>query len=128
MPVTLTFTFVRLSMAALLLKKDLRQISIVDTVVAISITRELRRTKIACSRFAGVPSLGSLRIATRAKMVRPDAPKRESSVEMLTERMRHRFFVRLLRHNKRTPVMAYRAIAALSTWTSGITFALLWKC
>ena len=60
--------------------------------------------------------------------LRPDAPKRESSVEMFTERMRHRFFVRLLRHNKRTPVMAYRTIDATSTWTSGITFALLWKC
>lgn len=92
-------------------------------------TRELRRTKIACSRFAGMPSLGSLiaLIATRAKTIR-EAPKRESSVEMFTERMRHRFFVRLLRHNKRTPVMAYRTIDATSTWTSGITFALLWKC
>ena len=110
-------------MAALPLKNKICQICIVDTMVAISMRRELRRTTIVCSRFAD----RSLRIATRAKMVRPDDPKRERRVEMLTERVRHRFFVRLLRHNKRTPVVAYRTIAAMSTWTSGITFVLLSK-
>ena len=110
-------------MAALSLKNEICQICVVDTMVAISMRRELRRTTIACSRFAD----RSLRIATRAKMVRPDDPKRERSVEMLTVRMRHGFFVRLLRHNKRTPVVAYKTIAAMSTWISGITFALLLK-
>ena len=108
-------------MAALPLKNEICQICIVDTMVAISTRRELIRTTIACSRFAD----RSLMIATREQMVRPDDPKRERSVEMLTVRMRHGFLVRLLRHNKRIPVMAYRTIAAMSTWTSGITFALL---
>ena len=53
--------------------------------------------------------------------VKTEAVKRESRVEMLTERMRHKFFVRLLRLTKRAPVTAYRTIAAISTWASGIT-------
>ena len=95
-------------------------------MVAKSITRELQRTTIARRRNAGW-SLGSTRIARRAKTVRPEAPKREKRVERLTERMRHKFFVRLLRHSKRRPVTAYKTIAPTSTRTSGITVVLLWK-
>ena len=54
-----------------------------------SITRELRRTPIACLR--SLAPLESL-IAKKAKMVNPvkaEAAKRESRVEMLTERMTH---------------------------------------
>ena len=85
-----------------------------------SITRELRRTPIACLR--SLAPLESL-IAKKAKMVNPvkaEAAKRESRVEMLTERMRQdKFFVRLVRHTNRAPVTAYRTIAAISTWASG---------
>ena len=101
-------------MAALLLQNEICQISIVDAMVAKSITRELRRTIAGRRRIGGWP----VRIATREKTVRPEAAKRERRVEMLTEMMRHKLLVRLVRQSKRTPVTAYRTIAATSTCTS----------
>jgi len=83
-------------------------------MVAVSRARELTRRTIASRRIAGW-SLEPLRIASRAKMKRPEAARRESRVEMLTETMRQKLLVRLLRHIKRIPVTAYRKIAATST-------------
>jgi len=106
LPLTLTWTFDELSMAALLLPNETRQISIVDAMVAKSITRELARTTTALRRNAGWPPW-TPRIATRAKTVRPEAAKREKRVARSTERTRHKFFlVGPLRHNKSTPVTA----------------------
>ena len=103
-----------LSMAALLLQNEICQISIVDAMVAKSITRELRRTIAGRRRIGGWP----VRIATREKTVRPEAAKRERRVETMTEMMRHKLLVRLVRQSKRTPVTVYRTIAATSPCTS----------
>ena len=80
-------------MAAFLLRlNEICQIWIVEVEVVKSITRELRRTPIACLR--SLPPLESL-MAAKTKMVKPlkpvnpvtaEAAKRESRVEMLTER------------------------------------------
>ena len=109
-------------MAALLLQNEICQISIVDAMVAKSITRELRRTIAGRRRIGGWP----VRIATREKTVRPEAAKRERSVEMLTEMMRQKLLVRLVvRQSKRRPVTAYRTIAATPTSTCTSVVALL---
>ena len=109
-------------MEELLLQKEIRQISIVEAMVAKSITRELQRTTIATRGINGCSP--EERIARSAKTARPEAATRERSVAKLTERTRHKFLVWLFRHSKRRPVRAYSTIAATSRWTR-ITVALL---
>ena len=115
LPLSLTCGFVGLSMEALLLQQEIRQISIVEAMVTKSMTRELQRTKIARRRID--VSSPEVRITRSAMTARPEAAMRERSVARLTERTRHKFLVRLFRHNKRRPVRAYSTIAATSTWT-----------
>ena len=110
-------------MEELLLQNEMRQISIVEAMVAKSITRELQRTTIATRGINGCSP--EERIARSAKTARPEAATRERSVAKLTERTRHKFLVRLLRHSKRRPVRAYSTIAATSTWMIGITVVVL---